>query len=426
MSTLFATNENYSKSSTYGIYYHNMRIGKKYKDYKSDENVFLVKPTETYYQSLMDTLNNKTIKNNFKPKQSKPLSEIIVRAIGEDFYSKLDKKEQIKFFQNALEYVQDQVGKDNILSAVIHYDEEKNLPHIHITYLPIITLKEPITKIDKETKQEITQTKELSGRKLWVKDDNGKDWKKGYKNFQDGIAKFLIEDKQYGKLGLEKGAGITNQRKKISAEEYKEITNWNTNKEIQKETKKEEEKIIQKENTIKQLSNEVYADKTNLKSFLGKYNVKDVDNIIEKQKEIITKQDLIISEKDALIDTISQAKGFNTKILQEKYEDLTKEHSKLKTSYNKLKKEYKEMTQAFNTIYDIFKTFTKLIIKSPLIQNAKDTLHILIKKFANSSDEELKEIQHKSEEYLQNVSEKQYSKKEIYAKQMELEDEEEM
>lgn len=426
MSTLFATNENYSKSSTYGIYYHNMRIGKKYKDYKSDENVFLVKPTKTYYQSLMDTLNNKTIKNNFKPKQSKPLSEIIVRAIGEDFYSKLDKKEQIKFFQNALEYVQDQVGKDNILSAIIHYDEEKNLPHIHITYLPIITLKEPITKIDKEIKQEITQTKELSGRKLWVKDDNGKDWKKGYKNFQDGIAKFLIEDKQYGKLGLVKATGVTNQRKKISAEEYKEITNWNTNKEIQKETKKKEEKIIQKENTIKQLSNEVYADKTNLKSFLGKYNVKDVDNIIEKQKEIITKQDLIISEKDALIDTISQAKGFNTKILQEKYEDLTKEHSKLKTSYNKLKKEYKEMTQAFNTIYDIFKTFTKLIIKSPLIQNAKDTLHILIKKFANSSDEELQEIQHKSEEYLQNISEKQYSKKEIYAKQMELEDEEEM
>lgn len=426
MSTLFATNENYSKSSTYGIYYHNMRIGKKYKDYKSDENVFLVKPTKTYYQSLMDTLNNKTIKNNFKPKQSKPLSEIIVRAIGEDFYSKLDKKEQIKFFQNALEYVQDQVGKDNILSAVIHYDEEKNLPHIHITYLPIITLKEPITKIDKEIKQEITQTKELSGRKLWVKDDNGKDWKKGYKNFQDGIAKFLIEDKQYGKLGLVKATGVTNQRKKISAEEYKEITNWNTNKEIQKETKKKEEKIIQKENTIKQLSNEVYADKTNLKSFLGKYNVKDVDNIIEKQKEIITKQDLIISEKDALIDTISQAKGFNTKILQEKYEDLTKEHSKLKTSYNKLKKEYKEMTQAFNTIYDIFKTFTKLIIKSSLIQNAKDTLHILIKKFANSSDEELKEIQHKSEEYLQNISEKQYSKKEIYAKQMELEDEEEI
>ncbi len=116
-----------------------------------------------------------------------------------------------------------------------------------------------------------------------------------------------------------KATGVTNQRKKISAEEYKEITNWNINKEIQKETKKKEEKIIQKENTIKQLSNEVYADKTNLKSFLGKYNVKDVDNIIEKQKEIITKQDLIISEKDALIDTISQAKGFNTKILQEKY-----------------------------------------------------------------------------------------------------------
>ena len=234
MSTLFATNENYSRSSTYGIYYHNMRIGKKYKDYKSEENVFLVKPTKTYYQSLMDTLNNKTIKNNFKPKQSKPLSEIIVRAIGEDFYSKLNKEEQIQFFKNALKYVQDKVGKENILSAVIHYDEERNLPHIHITYLPIITLKEPIIKIDKETKQEITQIKELSGRKLWVKDDNGKDWKKGYKNFQDGIAKFLIEDKQYGKLGLEKAMGVTNQRKKISTEEYKKITNWNTNKEIQK------------------------------------------------------------------------------------------------------------------------------------------------------------------------------------------------
>ena len=304
MSTLFATNENYSKSSTYGIYYHNMRIGKKYKDYKKEENVFLVKPTKTYYQSLMDTLNNKTIKNNFKPKQSKPLSEIIVRAIGEDFYSKLNKNEQIEFFQNALEYVQSQVGKENILSAVIHYDEENNLPHMHITYLPIITLKEPITKIDKETKQEIIQTKELSGRKLWVKEDNGKDWKKGYKNFQDGIAKFLIEDRQYGRFGLEKATGVTNQRKKISAEDYKEITNWNKNKEIQKETK-EQEKIIE-------------------------------------QKEIINKQEIIIKEKDNLIGTISQAKGFNTKILQEQYENLSEEHSKLKTQYKNLKKDFKK------------------------------------------------------------------------------------
>ena len=423
MSTLFATNENYSKSSTYGIYYHNMRFGKKYKDYKSEENVFLVKPTKTYYQSLMDTLSNKAIKNNFKPKQSKPLSEIIVRAIGEDFYSKLNKKEQIQFFQNALVYVQNQVGKENILSAVIHYDEEKNLPHIHITYLPIITLKEPIIKIDKETKKQIKQTKELSGRKLWVKEDNGKDWKNGYKNFQDGIAKFLIEDKQYGRFGLEKATGVTNQRKKISAEDYKEITNWNRNKEIQKETKEQEKIIEQKEDSIKQLSNEVNKDKNNLKSFLGKYSVKDVDNIIEKQKEIINKQDIIIKEKDNLIGTISQAKGFNTKILQDQYENLSEEHSRLKKQYKNLKKDFEKMSKAFDTVYDIFKTFTKLVVQSPMIQNAKDTLHTLIKKFANSSDDELIEVQYQSEEYLQSISEEQNSNKGTYS---EWEDEEEM
>lgn len=405
MSTLFATNENYSKSSTYGIYYHNMRLGKKYKDYKSEENVFLIKPTKTYYQSLMDTLNNKSIKNNFKPKQSKPLSEIIVRAIGDDFYSKLNKNEQIQFFQNALEYVQNQVGKDNILSAVIHYDEEKNLPHIHITYLPVITLKEPIIKVDKETKQQIVQAKELSARKLWVKDDNWKDWKKGYKNFQDGIAKFLIEDKRYGNLGLEKATGVTNQRKKISAEDYKEISNWNKNKEIENETKKQEKIIKEKENTIVKLSNEVYEDKTNLKPFLGRYNVKDVENIVEKQTEIIFKQDLIIKEKDNLINWVSQAKGFNTDVLQEKYEDLVEENSALKHENRKLKKQYKDMSNAFDVMYGIFKTFAKLIVRSPLIQKAQDALHKIIKKFANAEDDELQEIQHYSKEYLEYISE---------------------
>lgn len=58
-----------------------------------------------------------------------------------------------------------------------------------------------------------------------------------------------------------------------------------------------------------------------------------MDNIIEKQKEIINKQEIIIKEKDNLIETISQAKGFNTKILQEEYENLSEEHSRLKTQY---------------------------------------------------------------------------------------------
>lgn len=226
---------------------------------------------------------------------------------------------------------------------------------------------------------------------------------KGYKNFQDGIAKFLIEDKRYGNLGLEKATGVTNQRKKISAEDYKEISNWNKNKEIEKETKNQE-KIIQ-ENTITKLSNEVYEDKTNLKPFLGRYNVKDVENIVEKQTEIIFKQDLIIKEKDNLINWVSQAKGFNTDVLQEKYDDLVEENSVLKHENRKLKKQYKDMSNAFDVMYDIFKTFAKLIVRSPLIQRAQDTLHKIIKKFANAEDGELQEIQHYSKEYLEYISE---------------------
>ena len=81
------------------------------------------------------------------------------------------------------------------------------------------------------------------------------------------------------------------------------------------------------------------------------------------------------------------------------------------------------MSRAFDTVYDIFKTFTKLVIQSPIIQNAKDTLHTLIKKFANSSDDELVEIQYRSEEYLQSIAEEQSSEEETSS---EWEDEEEM
>jgi len=47
--------------------------------------------------------------------------------------------EEAQFFQTAYDFIANKYGRENIISADVHYDEVT--PHIHITFLPIVTDK---------------------------------------------------------------------------------------------------------------------------------------------------------------------------------------------------------------------------------------------------------------------------------------------
>lgn len=52
-----------------------------------------------------------------------------------EFFNALSPERQREFFQSAVDYVAEKIGRENIISAKVHLDE--TTPHIHITTVPI-------------------------------------------------------------------------------------------------------------------------------------------------------------------------------------------------------------------------------------------------------------------------------------------------
>ncbi|WP_105243605.1 MobV family relaxase [Streptococcus suis] len=67
-------------------------------------------------------------------KDSVMMVETLITASPE-FMNQLPPEEQKAYFQTALDFISERVGKQNILSAVVHMDERT--PHMHLCFVPI-------------------------------------------------------------------------------------------------------------------------------------------------------------------------------------------------------------------------------------------------------------------------------------------------
>jgi hypothetical protein len=67
-------------------------------------------------------------------KDSVKFIDTIVTASPE-FFERRPAEETEKYFKRALEFLQEEVGADNIFSAVIHMDERN--PHMHLCFVPL-------------------------------------------------------------------------------------------------------------------------------------------------------------------------------------------------------------------------------------------------------------------------------------------------
>ena len=98
---------------------------------RSKYNYHLVEPSGTYkegYSNRIAAAGCKTRSN------SVVLVETLITA-SPDFINALSPLEQKHFFERAVEFIGLRVGKQNIISAVVHMDE--TTPHMHLSFCPI-------------------------------------------------------------------------------------------------------------------------------------------------------------------------------------------------------------------------------------------------------------------------------------------------
>lgn len=98
---------------------------------KSKYNFHVVTPTKYYRHEVDERIQAAGCRTR---KDSTRFVDTLITASPEFFKGR--KQEEIKaFFETAVDFISQKIGKDNIFSAVVHMDEKT--PHLHLCFTPI-------------------------------------------------------------------------------------------------------------------------------------------------------------------------------------------------------------------------------------------------------------------------------------------------
>jgi len=117
---------------------HNERRKEAYKSNpdidmgRSKENYHLVPPPRYTYKK---EINRMIAEAGCKVRRDSVMMVETLITASPEFMNSLPPEEQKLYFQTALDFVSERVGRQNILSAVVHMDEKT--PHMHLSFCPI-------------------------------------------------------------------------------------------------------------------------------------------------------------------------------------------------------------------------------------------------------------------------------------------------
>lgn len=155
MSYAIIRNQKYTKEQMIKLCPHNKRYKQNYSNKNIDisktyNNYHLKKPLENNYFKEFKRLKEQ---NNLKGqlhKNSIYACEMVITS-DNNFFKEIGAEETKRYFKTAYNFVCNykNLGEENIISAVVHLDEET--PHLHITFIPVVNSNDrygnPIRKI---------------------------------------------------------------------------------------------------------------------------------------------------------------------------------------------------------------------------------------------------------------------------------------
>ena len=227
MSYAIIRNEKYTKDEMIGLAPHNERFKKKYSNKnidlsKTNQNYHLKLPKEnTYLKEYNRLIKENNLSQGQLHKNSIYVCEVILTS-DNTFFNEIGKKETKRYFQECFKFMTEYkgIGKENILTAVVHLDEET--PHMHLVYIPVVNAK------DKKG----NTIKKISASEFW----KGKD---SYKKLQNQFYKYITEKG----FNLERGKE-NKDREHISTDDMKKLTNFYNTKQLKENLNKQKEQMI--------------------------------------------------------------------------------------------------------------------------------------------------------------------------------------
>ena len=283
MSYAIIRNEKYTKDQMIKLAPHNERVKSEYSNKNIDKsksymNYHLKKPIHTnYYKEFKRLIEQNNLKGQLH-KNSIYACEMIVTS-DKSFFSSIGEKETKRYFDTAYKFICNfkNLGDENILSAVVHMDEET--PHMHITYIPVIDSK------DKEG----NPIRKIGGNLFWNKDQNS------YSKLQDSFYEYV----RLNGFKLDRGKNINNVEH-FKMDDLKGLTNFYNTKELENKITQENSQAIY--TSIKSFLNyEEFTPESvdkNLLSPLLKENIRLMNEIKELKLKISKIQNAIDEYND--------------------------------------------------------------------------------------------------------------------------------
>ncbi|MBO5138458.1 MAG: plasmid recombination protein [Bacilli bacterium] len=334
-----------------------------------------------------------------------------------------------EFFNDSYNFLENLVGKDNVIYAQVHYDEDT--PHLHFYFMPIVNeVKRKVFETDnngniiyregidkKGNKKMYPVQKKDKNEKNIFKTETGKFlncdqfWKSlggktSYAKIQDDYNKYITEKGYH----LFRGNIGDNKHHKTKAEKEIEYLN-----EQIEEMKIEFEKNKKLNDIELQTSKEISEFDTNeilnpVKRKVIGYKDEDINNLIDYSKQIQKENSSnknAIKQKDVLLEELTQ-----------KLENLQSENDKLKDGRAIKERDTKiyEQAQTISNQKSIIKEKNSIIEKlESTVDELQATLAHFKEKMFNFCDKICRALGHKIGIHLRENSEINYDDMEYYA-----------
>lgn len=357
MSYAIIRNEKLTRAQAMGAYKHNERktknhINKNIDSSKTELNYYL-KKNELSYIKEFDRIKEKYDLKGQIRSNSNIMCEIVFTS-DQKFFAKIGYEESKRYFEESYKFICEykNLGEQNIISAVVHMDEDT--PHMHLLFIPVIhTTDKQGNKIDK-----------VCCRDFWK-------GKNSYRDLQNAYFKHISEKG----FKLERGelVEVTN-REHYSVQEYKRITNFENTKELLNSIKlelpetpdiKDFQKIML--NRDEKIKNRIIKPKDELIKKLYNENI-SLHKELSKQTTIIDKAEKFEKEQKDLL-------NYNTE-LKVKCRNLELDFS------NKEKElKYKYEHETYKIDYQYQKIINKLENENNYLKKVIERFKVTVQKF---------------------------------------------
>lgn len=356
MSYLVFHLEKYKNGNVAGLQRHNQRENKSYSNTdidinKSSFNYDLVnEQLISFNKKIKNIIDTKRKADRALRKDAVVYCECIISS-DNDFFKNLELEEQKRFFDVSLKFLENRIGKDNLVSATVHLDE--TTPHMHFGFVPMnadgsLSAKKMVNRsFLREIQENLPYTLKKHGFDIERGEKDSKvkhlDQKVYKSNLNKEIKRLEYLNFEIDKINLEKKEALLGGVR-LTHEEFNNLKDLAKSFVLNKDRL---EKLDYLENNLKDQEKTLFLKHKNLERLESKFN-----NLYKKQLNINRDFENLERENSILSYKVR------------KFEDLENENLKLKLENENLKKDFKIKKESLDFLQERFDEIDSIIASS--------------------------------------------------------------